>query len=653
MDKKHVIIQQTLHGYSNGHHLLEASILLSEESKQKMDMLSDFSNTEISEEFSSYFTGYFLEKERLIVLAKTWYAYEMARPGCVWTHSLMLSLEDLDFFACNINLLLSLFNRPNRDNAKNTYDIPIEITAPDSDITSLDDKKLQYLIWIMLGQKPPNYIISNNSEEYINELLFVWFNCYSDFSYNFSFITGTGSIKKVNTDVISLQFCSNNAKNNMTNLSNDISLVKNINDVQKFPPWVTNTCDLLINHEWKKFIKFKNFFAFIENDNLSITMFIKLYSCFYTGNKTIDVYASLELIDKVFEKEKAVFGDTLLSLYFDGKFDCWGKYTLYSNLIIASLKFDWINISQTNLEELIRKAFKTDDSNSKKIVHYLANLDNPGIQEKYLTSYAKLLSPKDLESFSNMDYSVCNVLVKINPTLANCNAIWIQTFGFQQGIFDCLKTCKDSTKINKELITIVLNTSAFDFACDIYSIWKEESISVFLDYLLGIETLKHNNTSRMFELCRCHSSIATTLLMSNYMNFSEQQLLILLKIVDPYSSEISFEILVCIFKLLKIKTLSEEQKNEVADWYLPFIIYNKKTLPEDIVAFAVLNVHERLAKLIYPERKWKKLQQILPDAGYFNQWDKCKRLRKAIKKKGIEVKKLNNYTDDEIDIHLL
>jgi hypothetical protein len=653
MDKNHVVIHQILHGYSNGHHLLEASISLSEESKQKMDMLSDFSNTEISEEFSSYFTGYFLEKEKLIVLAKTWYAYEMVRPGCVWTHSLILSLEDTDLYARNINLLLSLFNRPNGDNSENNYAIPIEISSLNSDIPNIDGKKLQYLIWIMLGQKPPNYIIANNSEEYINELLFVWFNCYSDITYNFSFITGTGSIKKVNTDILSLQFFSKSAKNNMANISNDISLVKNINDVQKFPPWVTNTYDLLINHEWSKLVKFKNIFTFIGNKNLGITMFIKLYSCFYTRNKTIDIYASLELIDKVFEKERFVFGNALLSLYFDGKFDFWGKYTLHSNLIIASLKFDWINISQINLEELIRKAFVTDSSNSKKIVNYLANLDSPEIQEKYLTSYAYLLTPIDLESFSNMDYSICNVLITINPTLANCNAIWKQTFGFQQGIFDCLKTCKDITKSNKELIKIVLNTSAYDFACDIYSIWKEESISIFLDYLLGIETLKHNNTSKMFEICKCYSAIAATLLMSNYMNYSEQQLLTLLKIVDPYSDKISFETLVHIFVLLQIKTLSEDQKNEVADWYLPFIICNKNTLPEEIIAFAVLNVHERLAKLIYPDHKWVKLKNILPDTGYFNQWDRCKRLRKAIKKKGIKVKELNFYTDDEIDIHLL
>lgn len=83
MNKKHVTIQQTLHGYSNGHHLLESSILLSDESKRKMDMLT--------------------------------------RPGCVWTRSLLICLEDLEFCACNINRLLSLFIRPNKKDSPNLY----------------------------------------------------------------------------------------------------------------------------------------------------------------------------------------------------------------------------------------------------------------------------------------------------------------------------------------------------------------------------------------------------------------------------------------------------------------------------------------------------------------------------------------------------
>ncbi len=75
--------------------------------------------------------------------------------------------------------------------------------------------------------------------------------------------------------------------------------------------------------------------------------------------------------------------------------------------------------------------------------------------------------------------------------------------------------------------------------------------------------------------------------------------------------------------------------------------------PYEIVLFAVTNVHDRLSKLAYPEEKWDKLQKSLPSVTVFNQWDRCKRLRKAIKKKGYDIKQLNKYNDNELDIHLL
>ena len=59
-----ITLNQTLHGYSSGHHLLASSISLSETSKRKMDILSDLSGPDIAEGFEDYFSGYFLETEQ-------------------------------------------------------------------------------------------------------------------------------------------------------------------------------------------------------------------------------------------------------------------------------------------------------------------------------------------------------------------------------------------------------------------------------------------------------------------------------------------------------------------------------------------------------------------------------------------------------------
>jgi hypothetical protein len=102
-------IDQVLHGYRNGHRLLAASLDLDERSAAAMLGLSDLLVE--AAEVSTYLVGYALRSANRYVLARTWRAPEMPRPGCVWTHSLLLSYSDLARIE-NPNQLLPLFRRP-------------------------------------------------------------------------------------------------------------------------------------------------------------------------------------------------------------------------------------------------------------------------------------------------------------------------------------------------------------------------------------------------------------------------------------------------------------------------------------------------------------------------------------------------------------
>ena len=41
-----------------------------------------------------------------------------------------------------------------------------------------------------------------------------------------------------------------------------------------------------------------------------------------------------------------------------------------------------------------------------------------------------------------------------------------------------------------------------------------------------------------------------------------------------------------------------------------------------------------LAKQSFPETEWEKLEVWLPEVAWYNKWDRCKRLRKGLKKRG-------------------
>ena len=44
--------------------------------------------------FESYLTAYPLPRSSLVAFARTWTAPEMPRPGCVWTHTLLIEQKE-------------------------------------------------------------------------------------------------------------------------------------------------------------------------------------------------------------------------------------------------------------------------------------------------------------------------------------------------------------------------------------------------------------------------------------------------------------------------------------------------------------------------------------------------------------------------------
>ena len=83
-----------------------------------MKRLSDWTGF-LPHDDEGYLTMYPLpSNNNLYVIAKTWYASEMKRPGCVWTHSIIIDLTDIvDGF--NFIDLLNLFVRPRNNNYEN------------------------------------------------------------------------------------------------------------------------------------------------------------------------------------------------------------------------------------------------------------------------------------------------------------------------------------------------------------------------------------------------------------------------------------------------------------------------------------------------------------------------------------------------------
>lgn len=201
-----MIIHQVLHGYSQGHNRLASSFPLSVQDDDKMKMLSDWSEYSGIKD-NSYITTYPLLDGRHYVVAKSWYADDMERPGCVWTHSLILDLNNLDE-KFDFRSLMRLFKRPIKGDYS-SYSEVIRYTAfPLSGVTKTFQEDV--LVWLysnLIENKGPMvYRVEQDSSYYQGLILLLLQYLPLGFCKNVVLCSGSAYGRKYSMVEYTLQF---------------------------------------------------------------------------------------------------------------------------------------------------------------------------------------------------------------------------------------------------------------------------------------------------------------------------------------------------------------------------------------------------------------------------------------------------------------
>src|SRR6266478_9759898 len=183
-------VHQALHGYSDGHHLLQSSIRLPSDAERTLLVLSDISGPTVRANVKTYLTGYPLN-ENMYAFARTWIATEMPRPGSVWTHTLLIprgtATDRIDPFA-----LLSLFRRP--DYASRNWEYYASaLTLQQSEEAELDQSLIFTTaasdVVLALYGKPslPIIVLARALEQYESLALALWRQQWPALQRKFSF----------------------------------------------------------------------------------------------------------------------------------------------------------------------------------------------------------------------------------------------------------------------------------------------------------------------------------------------------------------------------------------------------------------------------------------------------------------------------------
>lgn len=120
-------VQQAAHGYDQGHRELAASTTLPKAAANLLAKQSDLTGPSPPPKgFYEYVSAYPLGGE-WYALGKTWYADDVRRPGCVWTHTFLLQREALAELQ-GLEPLLAYFVRPSLTEEKLAqFRTPVEL----------------------------------------------------------------------------------------------------------------------------------------------------------------------------------------------------------------------------------------------------------------------------------------------------------------------------------------------------------------------------------------------------------------------------------------------------------------------------------------------------------------------------------------------
>lgn len=205
-DDSTITINQSLHGYKGGHKLLSTSVDLSDYEKRFMLLMSDYSGSGLERGFTEYLTGYPIPSSKFYVFAKTWYASEMNRPGCVWTHSLLIDVTDL-WFIKNMSILIEYFKRPDVSSDQLEYSNVKEIN-PNSQYLSnalLDESFYKISCEIYSETNNGIVLLANTSTEFENEIMQIWSWQWPRMKRSFTFSTGSLSLRRFEDQPFDLQ----------------------------------------------------------------------------------------------------------------------------------------------------------------------------------------------------------------------------------------------------------------------------------------------------------------------------------------------------------------------------------------------------------------------------------------------------------------
>lgn len=646
-----LIINQTLHGYDQGHSLLESSILIKSDAKRNLIIMSDMSGSSMQNGFEEYITGYPLKEINMYALAKTWNAPEMRRPGCVWTHTLLINFSDL-IKLDNFSNLLQLFKRPYANFEITAYGQPIELIVEENynrtisiSNDNINPNFIKEIIFQLYRNCKSSILIqSQNPSSLQNIILSIWIQQWPRLKRNFSFCTGAISARSLDNRLLDLQVVPQKNDRNL-NEGGDIVLLNpeaNLND--RNDQWV----DVLYNDLFIKSDKLRRFFstygADVREDRSVLISLVKFYIDL-SENKKIEISEIIKLLSMYFPLPKEAMTLKNHVLYNNVINRTFNLPTYQEETILYELattdkynSFDFVSLEFADRFKLL---FNHNRLSLFSILNQLiiSNINPHG--EIVLNPIAEEVNENDLE-FLNKNYrKLLLIFLEFNPTIAYYKEFWLV----------------DETK-QKENLYALLKIKNVDWGRIISNLLElnvdiDKNISFYVDFNLMnflLDWINNNNKPDLSNywlnmLIESPQDILDWIKINS--KFNIQFIHLIPTVINPNSKFIANSDSDIWLKIIsnEILDFNYEDRIKFKAFILALALNKSDNNTIDLISYSFEDVYIAALNDHLDFNSWRFIEEHTRPLPFWKEWDKCKKLRNTLIEKFVEFKWPKDYMD--------
>jgi hypothetical protein len=547
----------------------------------------------------------------------------MPRPGCVWSHVLLIDLADLARLP-DLSSLLSAFRRPNRNSHDNyTERLVLSGIVNSSQINTEWRPLVMDILTILYCQADlPGFLVAPDSKKYQSLLFAIWSQQWPRLRRNFSFSTGSLADRSLQGLSFDLQVIPRRLRNEIMhetgNRATKGPFLILSDEVRPSPQdaesWLVATADDLFrnsNSEFRDFLK--AFGADAENPRGAFRPLAKAF-CEEFANK-----ADLKMIGQLFPRPTDAL--TLKRATVSGAVDrdLWEAFRFLTNESEATA-FGRVGL------DITKHGARLWRDNRDDLLNTLSQMLEKDWAQKLISAISEILEPHEFARAVEYNRELGMAFVTCKPSLMEQTSSWRISYDLQREIFKTLERSNITPLLWRNVLLAALCAGASAVANDLVMKVAPHAFDAALPWLndpvsrttLPSAQWKSALNKAAWQALDSQSLSGRSLLFCSWLLTGQQNQT--LSLSQPAVRElvstpfVDFASALQPYASFLLTTLGLKGTGETA---------------LEALGKGFFRCHEILSSGTQSEESWQVLLPELPPVSWWKEWDKCKRLRRA------------------------